>query len=226
MTFVLFSWSRNTLGYTILRLHTEMARGCGYASICNRAVKSCTPLIFLWVLKHKCSSSPSPSLHCHYGCFVSFIHMLVIWNTVLWQSQQLLELDLFLWAVSHLMQGDWARLLRCWKFLLLHLQHNGRTKYSSPDLCSTFTPQGTPRWYGIVHATREGNNFPLDLQNEFLNSVSFFHPIVVLAPVPLNVYMRILTAWFHWDKDQHIPPYTTKDFHLMYCRIKWVFVCC
>jgi len=77
-------------------------------------------------------------------------------------------------------EGDGGRLVRCWKFLLLHFRGNGRTKYALEAfrLISQTSAVLSPRsahqltWNRTCNPKGgHGNNIPLDLENEFLNRV-------------------------------------------------------
>jgi len=77
-------------------------------------------------------------------------------------------------------EGDGGRLVRCWKFLLLHFRGNGRTKYALEAfrLISKTSAVLSPRsahqlmWNCTCNPKGgHGNNIPLDLENEFLNRV-------------------------------------------------------
>lgn len=77
-------------------------------------------------------------------------------------------------------EGDGQRLLRCWKFLLIHFREDGRTKYALEAfrLIAHTSALLSPRkahqliWNRTCNPKGgHGNNIPLDLQNEFLNRV-------------------------------------------------------
>ena len=77
-------------------------------------------------------------------------------------------------------EGDGGRLLRCWKFLLLHFRVGGRTKYTLEafKLLALTSALLTPRkahqltWNRTCNRKGgHGHNIPLDLDNEFLNRV-------------------------------------------------------
>ncbi len=77
-------------------------------------------------------------------------------------------------------EGDGGRLLRCWKFLLLHFRENGRTKYALEAfrLIAQTSALLSPRKAHQLTWNRtcspkggQGNNIPLDLDNEFLNRI-------------------------------------------------------
>ncbi len=74
--------------------------------------------------------------------------------------------------------GDGPRLVRCWKFLMLHFKADGRTKYAVEafnlisKVNATLTPQMACRliWNRTCNPKGgEGNNVSLDLRNEHLN---------------------------------------------------------
>ena len=76
-------------------------------------------------------------------------------------------------------EGDGGRLLRCWKFLLLHFRV-GRTKYTLEAfefLALTSALLTTRKAHQLTwnrtcnRKGGHGNNIPLDLDNEFLNRV-------------------------------------------------------
>ena len=75
-------------------------------------------------------------------------------------------------------EGDGERLLRCWKFFVLHFKEDSRTKYAIEafnlvgQVNATLTPQMAHKltWNRTCNIRGgEGNNLPLDLQNEHLN---------------------------------------------------------
>ena len=75
-------------------------------------------------------------------------------------------------------EGDGERLMRCRKFLLLHFRANGRTKYAVEAFRTIAQTSAllSPRKAHQLMWNRTcnpkggiGDNFPLDLQNEFLN---------------------------------------------------------
>ena len=77
-------------------------------------------------------------------------------------------------------EGDGGRLIRYWKFLLLHLRADGRTKYAIETfrLVAQTSALLSPRkahqmiWNRTCNPKGgSGNDIPLDLQNEFLNRV-------------------------------------------------------
>ena len=77
-------------------------------------------------------------------------------------------------------EGDGGRLLRCWKFFLMHFRNDGRTKYALEafKLLALTSALLTPRkahqltWNRTCNTNGgKGNNIPLDLKNEYLNAV-------------------------------------------------------
>lgn len=77
-------------------------------------------------------------------------------------------------------EGDGERLIRCWKFFMLHFKADGRTKYAVEafnlltQVKATLTPQMAHRlvWNRTCNPKGgEGKNVPLDLHNEHLNRV-------------------------------------------------------
>ena len=77
-------------------------------------------------------------------------------------------------------EGDGGRILRCWKFLLLHFRVGGRTKYALEAfklLSQTFALLSPRKAHQLIWNRTcntkggHGNNIPLDLDNEFLNRV-------------------------------------------------------
>ena len=77
-------------------------------------------------------------------------------------------------------EGDGERLIRCWKFFMLHFKADGRTKYAVEafnllaQVNATLTPQMAHRlvWNRTCNPKGgEGKNVPLDLHNEHLNCV-------------------------------------------------------
>lgn len=75
-------------------------------------------------------------------------------------------------------ESDGGRLLRCWKFLLLHFQENGRTKYAleafrlivhTSALLSPWKAHQLIWNRSCNPKSGRGSNIPLDLQNEFMN---------------------------------------------------------
>jgi len=77
-------------------------------------------------------------------------------------------------------EGDGERLIRCWKFFMLHFKADGRTKYAVEafnllaQVKATLTPQMAHRlvWNRTCNPKGgEGKNVQLDLHNEHLNRV-------------------------------------------------------
>ena len=77
-------------------------------------------------------------------------------------------------------EGDGERLMRCWKFYMLHFKADSRTKYAVEafnliaQVNATLTPLMAHRlvWNRTCNMRGgEGNNKPLDLQNEHLNRI-------------------------------------------------------
>ena len=75
-------------------------------------------------------------------------------------------------------EGDGPRLLRCWKFLLLHWRYSGHTMYAieAIHLLGAVHATATPRvaheltWCRSVNSCGgSGNNIPVDLFMEHLN---------------------------------------------------------
>ena len=75
-------------------------------------------------------------------------------------------------------EGDGPRIIRCWKFMLLHWRHAGHTKYAHVviQLVSAIQATAPPRiahelvWCRIVNTRGgAGNNIPADLYFEHLN---------------------------------------------------------
>ena len=127
----------------------------------------------------------------------------------------------------------------CWKFLLLHFKGNGRTKYAVEAfrVVSQTSALLSPRkahqliWNRTCNPKGgDGNNIPLDLQNEFMNrvfkdSVNTFPSNITSASIDrsaqsvkqvhetLENFDTITHA--HRDKGQHIPPDTSEDLCLV-----------
>ena len=77
-------------------------------------------------------------------------------------------------------EGDGERVIRCWKFFLMYLKHQGANKYSLEALYLTFqinamlSPQAAHRliWNRFIKNKQGiGGNIPLDLQLEFYNKL-------------------------------------------------------
>ena len=136
-------------------------------------------------------------------------------------------------------EGDGERLLRCWKFLLLHFKGNGRTKYAveAVRLISQTSALLSPRkahqliWNRTCNPKGgHGNNIPLDLQNEFMNrlfkdSINTFPSNITTSSVDrsaqsvkqvhdiLDNFDNITHSYK--DKGEHIPPDISGDFQLV-----------
>ena len=77
-------------------------------------------------------------------------------------------------------EGDGERVIRCWKFFLMYLKHQGANKYSLEALYLMFqinamlSPQAAHRliWNRFIKNKQGiGGNIPLDLQLEFYNKL-------------------------------------------------------
>lgn len=75
-------------------------------------------------------------------------------------------------------EGDGPRIVRCWKFMLLHWKHAGHKKYAYEviELISSIKAASSPRivyelmWCRVVNTCGgAGNNIPADLFLEHLN---------------------------------------------------------
>ena len=136
-------------------------------------------------------------------------------------------------------EGDGRRLLRCWKFLLIHFKANGRTKYALEAfrLIAQTSALLSPRkahqliWNRTCNPNGgNGNNIPLDLNNEFLNRVfnddiNTFRPNISAHSVDrssqslkrLNDTLENFdqVTRVRRDSGHHILPDTSEDFRLI-----------
>ncbi len=136
-------------------------------------------------------------------------------------------------------EGDGGRLLRCWKFLLLHFRVNGRTKYALEAfrLLAQTSALLSPRkahqliWNRTCNPKGgRGNNIPLDLDNEFLNrifkdNINTFRQNITPHSVDrssqsvkrvsdtLENFDRVTHV--HRDTGYHVLPDTSEDFRLV-----------
>jgi len=146
-------------------------------------------------------------------------------------------------------EGDGGRLVRCWKFLLLHFRGNGRTKYALEAfrLISQTSAVLSPRsahqltWNRTCNPKGgHGNNIPLDLENEFLNRVfkddiNTFRANITTKSVDrssqslkrmndtLENFDRMTHV--HRDSGRHVLPYTLGDFCLILDVNKCLYQC-